>query len=446
MHATGFQPKTTDAVFVGTGGHAAIEVTLQIGTVEQHVVVTATVGAVPQSQVGAAITVLDSGLIEALGNTELLEPLRTVPGVAVVQTGARGGATSLFVRGGASNFTKVLIDGVPANDIGGAFDFADLTTTGVDRVEVLRGSNSVLYGSDALTGVINITTTRGHSRTPDTSVSIDGGNLGTSREEASLGGAVARFDYFGAFSHLQTDNSVPNNAYRNNTFASRFGVVLGSTTSVSGTVRHIDTTFGSPNAFDYFGVADDSSQARATTYASIAAESQWSHRWSSTARFSVADQQYHLVNPSPTGLRSDPSSFANYLGNPVTITDANGDTVSGRAILDFGEPTRRSSTRASRVVCSTAKPSSTCRRRSTSPAACASKTRTARRGRSRPPHATTRARSSRRARCRTRVFVRERRSGLRPQRDLRLRVDAARVGGGVSAAAVRRPRPSATPS
>ena len=336
VRAAGFQPKTTDAVFVGAGGHAAIEVTLQIGTVEQQVVVTATVGEVPQTQVGAAITVLDSALIDALGNIELLEPLRTVPGVAVVQAGARGGTTSLFVRGGASNFTKVLVDGVPANDIGGALDFADLTTTGVDRVEVLRGSNSVLYGSDALAGVINLTTTRGQSRTPDASVSIDGGNLGTSREEASLGGAVARFDYFGAFSHLQTDNSVPNNAYRNNTFASRLGVVLGSSTSLSGTLRRIDTTFGGPNAFDYFGIADDSSQTRKTTYASIAAESQWSNRWSSTARFSVADQQYHLVNPAPTGQRSDPSPFANYLGNPVTITGANGYTVSGRAILDYG--------------------------------------------------------------------------------------------------------------
>ena len=165
--AAGFQPKTTDAIFVGAAGRATVEVMLQIGTVEQQVVVTATVGEVPQSQVGASITVLDAGLIQTLGNTEILEPLRTVPGAAVVQVGARGGTASLFVRGGASNFTKVLIDGVPANDIGGAFDFADLTTTGVDRVEVLRGSNSVLYGSDALAGVVNITTTRGHSLMPD---------------------------------------------------------------------------------------------------------------------------------------------------------------------------------------------------------------------------------------------------------------------------------------
>ena len=334
--AAGFQPATTAAVFVGAGGRAFVEVDLQIGTVEQEVVVTASASEVPQSRVGASVTVLDSTMIDGLGNTEILEPLRSVPGVAVVQTGARGGATSVFVRGGASNFTKVLIDGVPANDIGGAFDFADLTTTGIDRVEVMRGANSVLYGSDALDGVINITTPRGHTRVPEPTVAIDGGNLGTSHEEASLAGAIERFDYFGSASHLQTDNSVPNNAYRNNTVATRLGLVLGNAARLSGTVRHIDTTFGSPNAFDYFGIADDSMQTRKTTYASIAADSQWSDRWSSTARFSVADQQYHLVNPSPTGVRSDPSPFANFLGNPVTITGANGYSVSGRAILDFG--------------------------------------------------------------------------------------------------------------
>jgi len=333
--AAGFEPRISDAVFVSTGGRATIDVGLQVGTVTQYVIVTAAATEVPQAQAGASVTVIDSALIGALGNTDLLEPLRNVPGAAIVQTGARGGATSLFVRGGASNFNKVLIDGVPANDIGGAFDLADLSTTGVDRVEVLRGSNSVLYGTDALTGVVNITTKRGLTRIPDAALSIDGGNLGTSREDGSLGGAAARFDYFTEFSHLQTDNSVPNNAYRNNTLASRFGAMLG-TTSLSGTVRHIDTAFGSPSAFDYYGVADDSSQTRTTTYASVAAQSQLSSRFASTVRFSVADQGYHYVNPSPTGQRSDPSPFANYLGNLTTVTGANGYSVTGRAILDYG--------------------------------------------------------------------------------------------------------------
>jgi len=333
--ASGFEPRTSDALFL-SGGRARIDIALQVGTVVQHVVVTASADSVPQAQVGAAVTVIDASLLDALGNTDLLEPLRTMPGAAVVQNGGRGGTTSLFVRGGSSNFTKVLLDGVPANDIGGAFDFADLATTGVERVELLRGSNSVLYGTDALTGVINITTRRGRTRTPEASLSLDGGNLGTSRAAASLGGAVARFDYFSELSHLQTDNGVPHNAYRNTTSASRIGALLGTTTNVSGTLRYINTDFESPNAFNYYAVADDASQTRTSTYASVAAQSQLSSRLTSTIRFSVADQSYHYLNPLPTGERSDPSPFANYLGNIVTIRGANGASVTGRAILDYG--------------------------------------------------------------------------------------------------------------
>jgi len=332
----GFQTRTTAAMFVGAGTRTTVNVSLSIGALETDVTVIAAATPVAGAQIGAPVTVLDASTIGSLGNTDLLEPLRTVPGAAVVQVGGRGGTTSLFVRGGSANFNKILIDGVPANDIGGAFDFADVATTGIERVEVLRGSNSVIYGSDAMTGVVNITTRRGRSRIPELTASVDGGNLATSHEDVSVGGAIRRFDYFAGVSHLQTDNRVPNNAYRNNTAASRFGVMLGTNTDLSGTVRWIDTNYGSPNAFDFFGVADDSFQTRRSTYASVAAQSQITNRWQSTVRFGVADQAYHNENPAPTGTRSDPSAFANFLGNVVTITGANGFAVTGRAILDFG--------------------------------------------------------------------------------------------------------------
>jgi len=331
--APNFAPASTDAVFVG--GNASIDIRLTVGEVSQHIVVTASADAVPQAQIGAAVSVLDDQTIAALGNTDLLEPLRTIPGAAVVQNGGHGGTTSVFVRGGASNFAKVLVDGVPANDIGGAFDFSDLQTTGVDSVEVLRGANSVLFGSDALSGVINITTKRGTTTMPEATFAVDGGNLATSHEDASLGGLFARVDYFTAFSHLQTDNSVPNNTYRNNTSASRIGAIAGNTV-LSGTLRYIDTALGSPNAFDYYGIADDSSQKRQSTYAAASAQTQWTSRLASTVRFAISHQNYDYVNPSPTGQRSDPSPFANFLGNVVTITGANGYSVSGRAILDYG--------------------------------------------------------------------------------------------------------------
>src|SRR5262249_47362487 len=142
-----------------------------------------------------------------------------------------------------------------------------------------------------------------------------------------------RFDYFTDYSHLQTDNRVPNNAYRNDTFATRVGVLLGSNTDVSGTVRWMDTRYENPNAFDFYGIADDSFQTRRTAYSSIAARSQINSRWQSNVRFGVADQKYHFENPTPTGVRA---AFDNFLGNVVTITGANGYSVTGRAILDFG--------------------------------------------------------------------------------------------------------------
>ena len=335
--SAGFATRTTGPVFVTAGGRVNAEVRLQIGPLVQELVVTAAATAVPQSQTGSAVTVLDAATLEALGNTDLLEPIRIVPGVQVVQSGGRGGATSLFVRGGSSNFNKILIDGVPANDIGGEYDLADLATAGIGSVEVLRGSNSVLHGSDALTGVVNLTTTRGRTRVPEATVAVDGGNLKTWHEDLSLGGAVQRVDYFAGYSRLQTDNSVPNNAYDNGTFAGRIGVLINGNTNLTGTIRRIDTSYGSPNAFGLYGIADDSTQTRKSTYAAFAAQSQLTSRWQSTFRVAVADQAYRFTNPAPTGQAFDPFGFgANYLGNNVTIRGGNGYSVTGRAILDYG--------------------------------------------------------------------------------------------------------------
>jgi iron complex outermembrane receptor protein/vitamin B12 transporter len=333
--AAGFVQRVSDPVFVGPGGHVLIDVHLQLAGIETDVLVTAAATDVQTSQIGVSATVVDASTIDALGNADLLEPLRTVPGVAVVQSGAHGGATSLFVRGGASNFNKVLVDGVPANDIGGSFDFADLATTGVDSIEVLRGSNSVLYGSDAMTSVVNITTRRGRTPVPAATLSLDGGNFGTSRGEASLGGVARRLDYFADYSHLKTSNDVANSDYRNDTLATRVGVALGSKTQVAGTFRLIDTDTGSPNSVSFYGISDDSRLKKTTTYTSVSAQTQLTDRWQSTIRFGLSDQRYHSVNPAPTGTPSDSSAFANYLGNVVTITGANGYSVTGQAILDY---------------------------------------------------------------------------------------------------------------
>jgi len=335
--APGFEPRTSDAVFVQSGARVSLEVALEIGPLRQDVVVTAGAAEQLQSRTGAPVTVVDSDTLDALHTLDVLEALRLVPGSHIVQTGQRGGLTGLYLRGGNSNFTKVLIDGVPANDIGGGFDFSQLATAGVDRIEVLRQTNSVIYGSDALTGVVNITTRRGASRIPALDYAIDGGSLGTFSNALSFGGAVKRFDYFSQYSYYTTDNSTPNSGYRNSTYAGRFGIVLGSATNLQGTLRRIDGRFGSANAFDVYRIADDSVYESQQTYVSVTADSQVNARWQTTIRFGSTDQTSTYTNPAPTGDPFDPfGSGANYLGQTVTLQGAGGAPVTGRAILDFG--------------------------------------------------------------------------------------------------------------
>src|SRR5262245_2030540 len=352
--ASGFTPQATRPFYVGGGARASVDVSLQIG-LQQEVVVSAAATEAPASQVAAPVTVINRQALDDLGKSSLLEALRLVPGSQVVQTAGRGGATALFVRGGNSNFNKVLVDGIAVNDIGGGFDHSAFQTTGVERVEALRDANSVLYGSDAMAGVVSITTRRGQSRAPEVSGAVDGGNLGTHREEATLGGTAQRFDYFGAYSHFATDNDVPNNAYANDTFAGRVGWALGSASDLSATFRRTTTDYGVPNAVELFGIADDSSQGSAATYFGLVAQSQFSPAWSGVARLLSYDESYDIVNPAPTGTPSDPFGFgANYLGELTTVRGANRTSATGRAILDFAgvypQPFHRESQRRAAAV------------------------------------------------------------------------------------------------
>ena len=336
-HAGGFEPSVSGPFFVGAGAMARVSISLSIGPIEQHVVVTAAATDLPQSQSGSPVTVISRDTLENLAKVDVVEALRLVPGTIVVQSGARGGASAVFIRGGAGDFNKVLIDGVPVNDIGGAFDWDAVGTTGLDQVEVLRTANSVMYGTDALSGVISLTTRRGDTRAPELTYAIDGGNFGTVRNALSVGGVVNRFDYFLDVSRFDTDNALPNNEFLNDTAAGRFGVMIGGATDLSVTVRRTETDYGIPGAVLFSGIADDSSQTNELTDVGVTARSQLTNRLQSHVQFASSDRTYRLVNPTPTGEPFDPFGFgANYLGDEVTIVGANGFQTTGRAILDFG--------------------------------------------------------------------------------------------------------------
>src|SRR3989440_7960121 len=181
----------------------------------EQVVVTATRFDIPLDLSPASVSVINSEDFEQKQIERVSDALREVPGLSVVQTGTAGQLTSVFTRGLRSEHTQVLLDGIPINQgLQGAFNFADFTTDDIDRIEVVRGPQSTLYGPRALAGVIQIFTKQG-TGTPSVMVAAEGGAYDTFREWTQSDGKIEQFDYSIGASRLDTDNARPNNNYRN---------------------------------------------------------------------------------------------------------------------------------------------------------------------------------------------------------------------------------------
>lgn len=328
--APSFSQQQSDAIYVGSSSDAAVDITLKVGNVSQQIVVSATGISLPETQTGASISVVTADQFQY--TPEVLEPLRQVPGVQVLENGQRGINESLFIRGGESKFNKVLLDGIPLNEIGGTVDFGGVFTTGIDQVEVLRGPNSVLYGADALAGVVNMTSLRGTTFTPQLTYAFDAGNFSSLHHDASLGGIFHQFDYFSEFGRYDGGNTSANPHFHNATYSGNFGWTPGASTSLRLTVRRVAAKVDVPNAIDFFAIPDDSFQTEDNTYIGATLQNQTTSHWHNLLRYGATRQNSQFVNPSPTGI---PEPFGNFLGNIVTIRGANGFSTTGQAILDF---------------------------------------------------------------------------------------------------------------
>ena len=158
--------------------------------------------------------------------------------------------------GGNSNETDVLLDGIPINDIGGGVNFAYLASNGISQAEVYRGPDSALYGANASSGVIALTTARGTTAKPFLQYAIDAGNFGTYHQEASLGGVHNAFDYFGDFARIDTSNSYPNSTFHNVSSVGNLGYALTPHIQVRATAHRIAASTGEPNAILFYGIPD----------------------------------------------------------------------------------------------------------------------------------------------------------------------------------------------
>lgn len=201
----------------------------------------------PAEQLGSALTVMDGGQIEDRGVALISDLLRDVPGLAISRTGTVGNFTVARIRGAESNHTLVLIDGIEANDpvAGFEFDFGHLLAAGIERIEVLRGPQSALYGSDAIGGVINIVTKRGKGPFA-ANLRAETGSFSTSQLGLSASGETAEGDYGFSVNHFSSDGinvarmGDEEDGYENLTFQGKGGINISERFRLDASLRLTD--------------------------------------------------------------------------------------------------------------------------------------------------------------------------------------------------------------
>jgi outer membrane cobalamin receptor len=247
--APGFAPQTED---IATHSDV-ITIHLHLAPASETVVVTATRTPALAEETGSNISTLESGQLETMQPTAADDAVRFLPGAVVNTAGQRGGLSSLFVRGGESNYNKVMVDGVTINEPGGTFDFGTLPLTEANRMEFLRGTQSTLYGSDAMTSVVQVFTRTGSTRTPELRFGADGGNFSTATGNASFAGTRGHFDYNVFGDQFNTNGSGINDAYSDSLQGANLGAVLNDEVSLRIHMRHSNSHTGVPGEWSFNG-------------------------------------------------------------------------------------------------------------------------------------------------------------------------------------------------
>jgi outer membrane cobalamin receptor len=224
----------------------SLDLRLEIERLSDNVVVTANAEPLESSRTAAPVDEITREQIDQRQSVTLPALLYTQPGISLARTGPIGGLATIFLDGGNSNYTKVLVDGVPVNDPGGFISFSNLTLDNVDKVEVVHGAESALYGSDAMSGVIQLFTHRGNTRTPSIDLFAEGGGFSSARGGAQVSGLLGAVDYSASGSYFQTDGQGQNDAFLNRSFSGNFGYKFSDADHLRLTVRSNSSFAGTP--------------------------------------------------------------------------------------------------------------------------------------------------------------------------------------------------------
>ncbi|AJY71828.1 hypothetical protein RW64_01460 [Geobacter sulfurreducens] len=295
-----------------------------------EMVVTANRVDTPTNEVGSSITVITAREIEQRKSVTLLDVLRTVPGLDVVQQGGMGGTASVFMRGANSEHTLVLLDGIELNDpssTGAGFDFANLPTANIDRVEILRGPQSTLYGSHAMGGVINIITKKGQGK-PTGFLSAEGGSYYTAIEKGGISGGTNLYNYSLGVTRRDTAGfstagrkygNTENDGDQNTSVNTRLGITPTENLSVDLFFNYLKSRTDLDNNGGAGG--DDPNYVQKSEQYSFRAQGDlalFEHRWEQRLGVSLNDLSRDFTNGTDPAHPSD-SSRGSYHGQDVKI-------------------------------------------------------------------------------------------------------------------------------
>jgi outer membrane cobalamin receptor len=304
-------------VSIAAGGLSRIAIPLTVAAVEDSIVVSSTRTEARTNETPASAFVISANELARSQQINLFDALRLSPGVTVAQTGRRGGLTSLFVRGGEPDYTKILIDGAPVNDAGGSYDFADLTSDNASRAELIRGSQSAIYGSDAMTGVLQLFTHRGSTAVSELEFAGEGGSFGFNRQFARVSGANGGFDYSASFTHLRADGRDRNDDYQNRIASINMGQVFNTRMQLRLAARSENSGLGSPGATGRFFPDPDERVKRRRVTTGVRFEDQTTKSWRQSLSFAYSESNFLSFDPAAQDLTRYDTPVLSQFGAPI---------------------------------------------------------------------------------------------------------------------------------
>jgi len=294
---------------LAAGEAKTLSARLELEQLSASVIVTAEAEPLPVQQTTAPVDIITHSDIAQRQLRTLPDALLTSPGASIGRTGSEGGTASIFLGGGNSSYTKVLVDGTPVNEPGNAVDFSNFTLDNVDKVEVVRGAESAIYGSDAVAGVVQVFTHRGSTRVPEISLFGEGGTFGTGRGGAQISGLAGRFDYSAAGSYFGTDGPDNENYFLNRTLSGNFGYRISEDNQVRLTLRNNTSGAQTPGQT----LLEPPNLDEHTDYGFFSAGARWDFatgkHWHHKISGAESRNREFIADPVQSFFATDPNAF-----------------------------------------------------------------------------------------------------------------------------------------